>query len=126
MLTPRTGDRVLVSAGPRSERANTGEIPSMTAVVVGPMSRGYWAVTYDDLPSGSGFTVSESRLTVLDRDPVEWPRGWALGDRDLQLAQVEDPMNGVITHVSYPQLNRIRGPEGDYVAEHWDDLMGDK
>ncbi len=63
-------------------------------------------------------------LTVVDREPVEWPEGW--NNRSsvrTNVVIVPDAGDYSVT-LSREGFNRIRGPEGDYVAEHWNELVG--
>jgi hypothetical protein len=124
-LTPRVGDRVIVSAGeiPGSRDAlviptTTGSVDAVrganVAVVVdaGPYNgpdRHWW------FPFG--------RLTVVDREPVEWPDGWNKRP-SRRVGAVTVPDGDYQPALSREAFDRIRGPEGDYVAEHWDELVG--
>jgi hypothetical protein len=65
-LTPRVGDRVTLRLNGRTY-AGTVQDRSHDA-------SGEWLVSVDG--RGRGFYASYE-LTVVDRDPVEWPEGWS-------------------------------------------------
>jgi hypothetical protein len=130
-LKPRVGDRVVVQAGtysgytiPKSWMATVEHVGDGTNFEVGET-----LVAYDP-PIGS---LSRSRvpsrfLEVRDREPAKWPEGWGAAKFD-NAWRVWPPWADDAEPYGYltrELFDRIRGPEGDYMNEHWDELMGDR
>ena len=73
-LTPIANDRVIVSAG---EIPDTPHRISTSSGVVERFDNkrkpNAWQVEFDD---ASAAWFPADRLTVVDREPVEWPEGW--------------------------------------------------
>lgn len=121
-LTPRVGDRVLVELD--------GEYSTGRVVKAAPGIPPKWHIELD-IPVGQWKAFDEgsrvhnrANITVLGREPVEWPEGWSLDDRDLELISVADYMNGARARfISLPALRRILA-EGPWVVEHWRQLVG--
>lgn len=89
-LTPRVGDRVIVRGKPGSVVTVTtcGTVIETRA----PIDPGRWYVQVDTLPDA--YHWHEDDLTVVDREPVEWPEDWG--------ARTFEQRNGVgvICHVA--------------------------
>jgi hypothetical protein len=114
-LTPRIGDRVTFQfAG----RTHVGDLvhPATSST----MTTGYdpWTVLVDG--SDQEWRISPEGLTVVDREPVAWPEGWDVAFLEPTPAVRLD----MCVFMTRERFHRIRGPEGDYVAEHWDELLG--
>jgi hypothetical protein len=121
-LTPRAGDRVLVSAGQACDHCSQKRtIPSTTAVVLKPIGD-MWATRLDQFghqPAGETTGKLDvfyvERLTVVDREPVEWPQGWAWGS----------PTTAIYASRAYSrfELQDILAT-GPAMLRDWDELMG--
>jgi hypothetical protein len=109
-LTPRVGDRVLVKSGGGSR---TGDVRRISGAVVFVEVHGVHRAgetwQYDTL----------DELTVVDREPVEWPEGWT------RSKSVPDShalfLGGHV--ISKPILERILATGPDMLAR-WDELVG--
>jgi hypothetical protein len=106
-LTPRVGDRVIVKTGAYTKIGN----------IIGLGSGGkYASVDIDGWGVSGGFLTRG--LTVVDRDPVEWPEGW--GRRALGLVtwlHGSRPLN-----LSRAELLGLQRDIPDMLAR-WDELM---
>ena len=99
-LTPRVGDRVLFKI---DGVTNVGNVSHLD---------GEWADV------DSSYTYPLDDLTVVDRDPVEWPEGWSEYDSDDGTAY-SNYANVVIRKNELAQL-LATGPD---MLARWDELM---
>jgi len=113
-LTPRVGDRVIVN--PPSGRTYVGDVTAIT----GDRTERPFDVTIDGLGEPP-WRCRLNELTVVDRRPVEWPNGWRRLNSTIIEVDAGDPNPARLTRAEF---DKIRGPEGDYVAEHLDELLG--
>lgn len=137
-LTPRVGDRVIVSGGGCDDGTCSHKpFPTSAGNVRWPIGGDtYWVVELDG--SDDLASVKASRLTVVDREPVEWPRYpmWRYGDYSYSdnrrttsgIWGVKQSVGGTVTvinesasAISADDARKI-GEAWLKVAEHWDEL----
>jgi hypothetical protein len=111
-LTPRVGDRVTLVKGGVTMVGNVERI----------WLNGRQAdVAIDGWGMSSGYPIE--LLTVVDRDPVEWPEGWRLGGAHIdRLAGWYDDDDATLWF-SRRELERILATGPDMLAR-WDELVG--
>jgi hypothetical protein len=105
-LTPRVGDRVLVTA---NEQIRLGTVTALGS------NGNYAAINIDGWGSAGGFLTS--RLEVVGRSLGEWPEGWSDYDEGYVL---HEPSNVAIDKDNLKQL-LATGPD---MLERWDELVG--
>ena len=117
-LKPRVGDRVIVYKS---------ENPNLKQSVTGTVTGGAGHTKRVDYDTGHHQWLDDSLIHVLDREPVEWPEGWGAAKFD-NAWRVWPPWADDAEPYGYltrELFDRIRGPEGDYMHEHWDELIGE-
>ena len=112
-LTPRVGDRVLFTTYPNSpiKHSRTGTVVATTAIAA--------QVKFDGGNLGNPnapWEINKLYLTVLDREPVEWPDGWRPNGEDYAYHA------GLLIAVDKEALQELlrTGPD---MLERWDELM---
>jgi hypothetical protein len=105
-LTPRVGDRVLVTA---NEQIRLGTVTALGS------NGNYAAINIDGWGSAGGFLTS--RLEVVGRSLVEWPEGWEIDHGDAAYNKVADVV------VTKDDLRVILATGPDMLAR-WDELVG--
>lgn len=120
-LTPRVGDRVLFR---EADVAKTyiGIVlnEDRTRLLPEPIFR----VAIDGLKGKPGHNgvlyAKESELTVVDREPKEWPRGWERHSKRLAFVKV---VNEALI-MSREMIDKIV-TDGPQILRDWPELMGD-
>lgn len=107
-LTPRIGDRVLV----KLRRHTTSYIGN----VVELFDDDRYRVKVDGGPVG-GLFADGLELTVVDRDPVEWPEGWERDGVEFAYNRIAD----IVVDKSGLKEFLATGPD---MLARWDELVG--
>jgi hypothetical protein len=114
-LTPRVGDRVLVKSGGGSR---TGDVRRISGAVIFVEVHGVHRAgetwQYDTL----------DELTVVDREPVEWPEGWEEGGSHLARVVGWKDDDETVLWFGRSELERILATGPDMLAR-WDELFGE-
>jgi hypothetical protein len=108
-LTPRVGDRVLVKTG-----AFTGVVTTYAANVIHVNASGDVHIHVPEVQESGWWDVSD--LTVVDRQPVEWPEGWSRFSSSMVAHRNQRTF-------SRAELEDITQAGPDMLAR-WDELMG--
>ena len=119
-LTPRVGDRVTFQFDSKTYVGNLVHPATSPTLTTGFDP---WTVEVDG--SDEEWRVSPEALTVVDREPVEWPEGWgkaALADSHWQVSVCESGHAGHVAYFSYEHLVKIL-EDGPRVLEEWDELV---
>jgi hypothetical protein len=108
-LIPRVGDRVIVK---RSGKTHAGN------VVTRMNEDGEWLIEVDG--KTAGWYRHTDDFTVVDREPVEWPKGWEKATSVAGAVTWKGTESGVL--LDRKRMERIVA-DGPYLLEHWDDLL---
>ena len=110
-LTPRVGDRVLVTA---NEQIRLGTVTALGS------NGNYAAINIDGWGSAGGFLTS--RLEVVGRSLGEWPEGWSDDGSSSILGPMayHEPTNTAYTKLML-ELVLATGPD---MLARWDELVG--
>lgn len=133
-LTPRKGDRVLVSAGPIPNTDSLDIFPSTTGTVRGvdhDLPQEPFMVELDaEWLSDDRWRFPADRLEVLDRKPAEWPEGWGVDeDGDVWYYSTNTGVGSQWVAVDRPLSEQRATLEKllqdiPQVLEQWDQLTG--
>ncbi len=114
-LTPRVGDRVIVAPGRIEDYTTIGRVIGAGEGVQ------KWLVVLDH--DNEGYWFPDAELTVVDRDPVEWPEGWEFDELNHILGTMayHEPTNLALTKTMLASL-LATGPD---MLARWDELVGE-
>jgi hypothetical protein len=120
-LTPRVGDRVIAKVHIEGVGMQTRTGSVFEDVTAKWRGEPYFRVRIDGI-TDDVWQMSASALTVVDRDPVEWPEGWS-----------DDGARGILGPMVYPEptntaftklmLELVLATGPDMLAR-WDELVG--
>ena len=114
-LTPRVGDRVLAKVDIEGVGMQTRTGSVFEDVTAKWRGEQYFRVRIDGI-TDDVWQLSGRVLTVVDRDPVEWPEGWARFSSSM--VSINDSRT-----FSRAELEDILATGPDMLAR-WDELMG--